>query len=631
MRTFAHRLVLSLTAALVLAAPASAAEVARIDGAKLTATDRARAGFCLQVTKSDPRSSGGSGTCGRAPWRARRSSLITMIDGSRLLAAGAVPAAITRAEAELADGRRVGFDTVAGPGYRGRHAGKLRFFLAALPLSDPSDEDSGGLVAVRFFGADGTLQGITGAERLGTPVGRSQLLLRERGGGRSTTVRGMTLRRVMPTPLQLDRIEESACLFVSTRTRYGEGGSTTLCHEAGPNRPDLLVFPESGCGPVRTVLSGFVGESVTAVRMQLGSGRMREVPARIFRDRQGREHRFVATAVPRGEAVRSISAVGADAGYDIGEPPSGLPCISDSGAFAISFLLSIDLRNEARPPGSGEQVAAATGSYRLLVRDAEDERLCAGVDRLRADGGDCAVPPVTADDAFAYADHGVISALLPAEVARVRLPDGREVTPIDGGGYTGRYAGAVRFLLVEADLRAEDRVRMLDSSGTVLGSLPVYGPELEAPEPDGPEARLAAGRGWRVTGAKDRYGSCLSVTLRGAEPACGTSLDGQEDGAFAAVGCSPRVAVLTGTLARRTRTVRVVLRGGRTLRPRIVRIPRRIGRGRAWALALPRGARVQALRFDDRRATFPLLPAADQCGYRVYGPALAQPELAIVR
>ena len=66
MRTLAHRLVLSMTALFVFAAPASAAEVARIDGAKLTARDDRRSGFCLQVTRRDPRSSGGSGTCGRA-------------------------------------------------------------------------------------------------------------------------------------------------------------------------------------------------------------------------------------------------------------------------------------------------------------------------------------------------------------------------------------------------------------------------------------------------------------------------------------------------------------------------------------------------------------------------------------
>jgi hypothetical protein len=61
------------------------------------------------------------------------------------------------------------------------------------------------------------------------------------------------------------------------------------------------------------------------------------------------------------------------------------------------------------------------------------------------------------------------------------------------------------------------------------------------------------------------------------------------------------------------------------LRPRIVRVPRRIGRGRAFVLRLPRGAEVAALRFDRKLVTFPLRPAARQCGYRVYEPFLTQP------
>ena len=39
-----------------------------------------------------------------------------MVLDDRLLVGGAVPAAITRAEGELSDGRRVAFDTLAGPG-----------------------------------------------------------------------------------------------------------------------------------------------------------------------------------------------------------------------------------------------------------------------------------------------------------------------------------------------------------------------------------------------------------------------------------------------------------------------------------------------------------------------------------
>src|SRR5687768_17400939 len=260
------------------------------------------------------------------------------MSGGKLFTAGAVPASVTRAEAQLVDGRRVAFDTVAGPGYRGRHAGKLRFFLAELPLADPGDEDAGGLVVVRFLGADGALQGAGAADRLGTRSGPERVLLRERGRRRSITVSTAAFRRHAPTPLALDRFEDQQCLFVRSRANGNQSSTSTLCREAGPNRPELAVIPEAGCGPVRTVIFGFVGDAVTAVRLRLGSGRLREVPVRTLSGPQGEPQRYVAAVVPRGEAVRSVSAVGADEGYELGEPPSGLPCVSPGGAFALTYF-----------------------------------------------------------------------------------------------------------------------------------------------------------------------------------------------------------------------------------------------------------------------------------------------------
>jgi hypothetical protein len=626
MLTNAHRWpLLGVLALLVFAAPASAAEVARIDGARLAARDDARsAGFCLSLRTGDTLSGGGSDTCGRAPVRPRRSTLIAWVTGEKLFAAGAVPASVTRAEAELVDGRRIAFETVAGPGYRGRHAGKLRFFVAELPLADPGDDDGGGLLVVRFFGADGALQGAAAPDHVGTPVGRRRVVLRERGGRRSITVSAGVMRRHAPSPLALDRFEDRSCLFVNSRENANQSSGSTMCREPGPNRPALLVFPDAGCGPVRTVISGFVGDAVSAVRLKLGSGRALDVPARTLRGPQGEPQRYVAAVVPRGEAIRSVSAVGADDAYELGEPPGGLPCVPQAGAFAVSYFSGVASGGAARPPGPDEQVAAELGGHRLLVRDAEADRLCAGVDRLLADGSDCALPAINGEDAFGMASAGTISAVLPWEVARVRLPGGREVETV-AGGYGGRYAGHVRFLLAEGEVGATERVVLLDAAGAVIGRLPVFDPAAEAEEPAARRARLAAGRGWRLEAARSDFGTCLELTLGRGEPACAAYLGRfAQDGAFAAVGCSPRVAVLTGLLSRRTRSVRAVLRGGRTLRARVVRVPRRLGGGRAWVLALPRRARVKALRFGRTRATFPLLPAARQCGYRLYAPGLAE-------
>jgi hypothetical protein len=623
--TIAHRLLLGVFALLVLAAPAGAAEVARIDGARLEARDDRASAFCLDLRTGD----GGYGTCGRAPWRPRRSMLVAQVSADRLFAAGAVPASVTRAEAELADGRRIAFDTVEGRGYRGRHAGRLRFFLAELPLADPGDEETGGLRAVRFTASDGALVGAVSADRRGAPIGRERVVLREGGRRRSITVSLAVLRRLAPTPLALDRFEDQQCLIARTRAGVGERGSSTLCRGPGPERPALLVIPEAGCGRARTVLHGFVGDAVTAVRLKLGSGRVREVRVRTSRGPQGVQHRYVATVVPRGEAVRSVSAVGDDAGYELGEPPGGLPCVSRGGAFAISYLTGLQFSGTPRPPSPDDHLVAEAGGHRLLVRDAEAERLCAGVDRLAADGSDCALPAVNAEDGFGMVASGMISAVLPSEVARVRLPGGRVVETVEGG-YRGRYAGHVRFLLVEAPAERAEQLVMLDSAGAVIGRLPLFPPAALDEKPAAGPVRLAEGRGWRLTAARYGFGSCVELAVSGRGPECGTLAAGDDDGAFAVVGCRPRVAVLTGVLSRRTRWVRAVLRGGRTLRARVVRIPRRFGGGRAWVLALPRGARVKALSFDGRRATFPILPARDQCGYRVYAPGLAEPELELL-
>ena len=106
-----QRLALAMLALLAVAAPAGAAEVARVEGGVLDAREHRQAGFCLRLTQARSAfGGGGTSTCGRAPWRPRRSTLLTWPAGrDRVLAAGAVPASVVRAEAELVDGRRIGF------------------------------------------------------------------------------------------------------------------------------------------------------------------------------------------------------------------------------------------------------------------------------------------------------------------------------------------------------------------------------------------------------------------------------------------------------------------------------------------------------------------------------------------
>ena len=254
MVTFVQRLALAMLALLAVAAPAGAAEVARVEGGVLDAREHRQAGFCLRLTQARSAfGGGGTSTCGRAPWRPRRSTLLTWPAGrERVLAAGAVPASVVRAEAELVDGRRIGFDTVAGPRYRGRYAGKLRFFLALLPLADPGDDETGGLVAVRLFAADGTLAGVAASDRDGTRIGRRRVLCasarasarrprppRSCASSRRRRSRWTASRSTSASPSARDRAPVAAARRASATSPARAGRSCSCSRRAGA----------AGCAP----------------------------------------------------------------------------------------------------------------------------------------------------------------------------------------------------------------------------------------------------------------------------------------------------------------------------------------------------------------------------------------------
>ena len=144
---------------LALAAPANAAEVAKVDGATLTASDdpadanRPDSDFCVGVKTEG----GSSETCHIAPRRPYEALVAQALGAGRRFVGGAVPLAVAHVDVERADGVRVGADSVAGERYRGRQAGKVRFFLVAVPRGKE-------VALVRMFGADGALLGAVSPE-----------------------------------------------------------------------------------------------------------------------------------------------------------------------------------------------------------------------------------------------------------------------------------------------------------------------------------------------------------------------------------------------------------------------------------------------------------------------------------
>ena len=270
------------------------------------------------------------------------------------------------------------------------------------------------------------------------------------------------------------------------------------------------------------------------------------------------------------------------------------------------------------PEGPGQQVAAEADGHRLLVRDAEAERLCVGLDSLRADSGDCGLPPVDASLLVVEERAGMASAVVPADVVRVRLPSGLEVPTVPGDAYTGRYAGRVRFLLAAVPRGSTGTLRFYDAAGVLLGRgfiTPVDPPPVAGP------VTLARGRGWRLGAVNYGHGGCVARAGQLGPEACFADF-GRATSAYLSVSCRPRVALLYGTLNRRTRGVAVRLRGGRRMRARVIRVPRRIGGGRAFVLALPRRAEVRSITAGPERVSLTVLPAARQCGYVLGVPGL---------
>ena len=613
-------LIVAALALAATAAPAPAAEVARHGGVVLRATDERDGSFCLSLTGDE---GGGSSGCGPAPVRPYRTMVVSDVEDERVLIGGAGPAAAARVEAELADGRRVDRPTLAGERYRGRVAGRVRFFLLEVPATDRGQEDGGGVVLLRLYDAAGTLLGAVEPSHGRERVSQRTRLLTQRRRGASIVVDAVTGPTFAPTPLMLDRFEEQVCLVV--RSRQGSsGGRTGTCRDPAPYRPVLALSVESGCGRLRAVVHGFVGDRVTAVRLRLGSGRALEIPSATLPPAHG-AHRYVAALLPRGEAVRHVTAVGARGRQDLHVPPSGLRCVETSGGL-IGIGEPDPTRGEPRPPAPHRQVAAEAEGHRLVVGDTEADRLCWNVDELRADAADCRLPDLDPGRAVPEHRRGMLAAVLPAEVARVRLPDGRDVATVAGDGYTGRYAGHVRFLLAPLRAGASGRVRYLGPGGEILGSA-WLGREL--PPTAGP-VTIARGRGWRLRAARyDRF-TCVGLAVRGDASICEAGAHGHL-GAFALATCAPRRVLLYGVLPPGRRRIAAVLAGGRRLPARVVTLPRRIGGGRAYVLVLPRNARVTALAAGRRRIAFDVLPAARQCGYWLAEPFLTGGAIRVVR
>jgi hypothetical protein len=279
----------------------------------------------------------------------------------------------------------------------------------------------------------------------------------------------------------------------------------------------------------------------------------------------------------------------------------------------------------------GSELPPPPGPPRLLVAD-DGVRVCFSIGRVARDGADCRLPPLDVFESVILRRTTragtLVAGVVPAAVARVRvrLSGGAAIvlpTTPTVAGYTGRYAGAVRFFtLALARPRRAVGVDLLAANGRRL---------LQYPGPDRtltPEVTVLRAGGIRI-GAGAFVGiPCVSVAGGNCRPLFGPALD-------VTAPCAPRRIVVMTVLDARSTGLEIRLRDGRTVRARVVRLPAVAGRGRLAVAVLPAApapARVVLRRGRSRpplSRPFALPPAADQCGYAgdTTLPAASAPEL----
>ena len=391
-----------------------------------------------------------------------------------------------------------------------------------------------------------------------------------------------------------------------------------------------------GCGPVPTTLAGFVPAGTQSLDLRLGSGRTVSLATRATAF--GRPGRTVAAVLPRGEAVRSATARDAGGrtlarGESLVAPPDRT-CPPDYGYSDWRFYGDAPVPRPGMPPGTELAAALPDGGPRLLVRDS-GEALCLGFDQLDLDGGDCSPPPFSAGSSlFVDPRRGTVTGIYAARVAaldlRFRGGGGVRVPALDGVGYTGRYRGAVHFVLTPLPPgKTIIGATLLDAAGRDLGETFVEGPQNDSKLIGPPKTILAAGTGPArvrvVAGAvrpafSQRKYSCIGLELGSERGDCGDgSPSVDDDFVTARVPCDRRRTVVFGTTRREVSRVDILLAGGRRVRAQLTPFPRGLGGGgKVYLAVLGRRDAVTGVRFVGRPSRSVTLPghAPDrQCGY----------------
>ena len=630
------RVALSLIVVLLaVASPAAAQEppeqgvvVATVPGGALRVYDE-RESLCVDLTGP----ADGSSSCSDVLDEARFGPIGVLTsrppggDGAPAVVAGAVGADVASVRVRLRGGAApVAAETVAGEAYRGRFAGKVRFFAVVLPAgARPVD--------VVVLAADGTVLGAVDRfdasdEPVVGPVRVATL-----GSGRARlTLAAQVDEELEPTAVDPARRYRYPCFTVRAvpTVVLGPAEDPPLARACrSPARGDAFDV-RVACTPSRTVVLGLLDAGAAVPTAVLGSGRRLRARAFDLPDQVLPGARGWLVVVPGDEALRSVTGIGA-----LRYPPAGIACRGEEGgAFNVISSLIEDEGGEAVAPVPALAAAREREGARLLLGDGPEEGLCVTVDDVAPTAGACLPLSPRADRRFDAAPRpggggqtvGGATTFPGATRAVVLLADGTRVSTEVGpevGGYAGPYATKLRTWLVPTASSAPvRRITLLDAAGRRLTADEQY---EHTPVRD--LRRLAAVRGgealWAGTTAvqvPEGTGTlsfpCLTV---GARPRSALDCAFADQGRFVpqvSVDCAPRRIVVTGLLPKGVLRAELVLAGRER---RSARTYAAGGGRRAFLAVLGPRDRLRAIHGVTRRSRIVrpavLPPAAAQCGY----------------
>jgi hypothetical protein len=529
---------------------------------------------------------------------------------------GFVSAEVATVEIVFARGRRLATATTAGSRYRGRHAGKLRFFLVEARL-----RHGDGPLYARLLDAKGALLAAVDAARYYARREHPVDVARGRVGEAVWTLRAFTTRALSPLPGDEERVTTSRCVGLSLPNRFASRfpqNHSYACDDPDFPRRDAFDVART-CGPIGIRIVGLVppGSRLQAV---LGNGRHLPVRLHALPHRFGALRAFALALAPE-VALRALVSIGDGRRHVVsgGIGPGVADCPNASSGYFSGSGFDFGMPRFGPEPPS------------LQLRD-DGVLLCATLGLPDPDGRDCGHPPLDERESWVLsrvtADATTVAGVVPPTVGSVELllaGGERHVVPtMLESPYTGRYRGLIRVFSITVPGGHEPRrVTLNGLDGRPLTTIPVYRPPTFERVPR-PLLRIRGG--WTLgagivrfafPGSGPRRLACLQL-VRGGEFSDDPFACTLADSIPVRVSCRPQRMLVYGRLAPGVRGVELRTTEG-TVEARTASLRPLGTSGRAFVAEVPRRAGLRSIVVRSartKRHRLRLPPADRQCGYQ---------------